>query len=95
MDRSIPLTASQRKTLLTCYRTSTDPAVGLEAHIVLLLAQWYAFVRALSLEPGNGETGSQRCRAGCCFFQEPPSQLSWHIHFHLRPSEKKTRRQPA
>jgi len=41
MDGSIHLTASECKTLLAYYRTATDPAVRLRAHIVLLLAEGY------------------------------------------------------
>ncbi len=38
MDGSIDLIPSERKTLLECYRKSTDPAVRLRAHLLLLLA---------------------------------------------------------
>lgn len=38
MDGSIQLSRKERKTLLTHYRKSTDPAVRLRAHILLLLA---------------------------------------------------------
>jgi putative transposase len=38
MDGSIQLKAKERKTLLEYYRKSTDPAVRLRAHILLLLA---------------------------------------------------------
>lgn len=38
MDGSIRLSAKERKTLLTHYRKSTDPATRLRAHILLLLA---------------------------------------------------------
>jgi transposase len=38
MEGSIQLKPKERKTLLHCYRKSTDPAVRLRAHILLLLA---------------------------------------------------------
>jgi len=41
MDGSIHLKPSERKTLLEHYRRSTDPAVRLRAHILLLLADAY------------------------------------------------------
>jgi len=43
MDGSIHLKPSERKTLLDCYRQSSDPAVRLRAHILLLLAEGYAW----------------------------------------------------
>jgi putative transposase len=49
MDSSISLTPTERKTLLTYYRTSTDPAVRLRAHIVLLLAEGYPWSRIAAM----------------------------------------------
>lgn len=43
MDGSIVLGGSQRKRLLTVYRTAPDPQVGLRAHAVLLLADGHAW----------------------------------------------------
>ncbi|SRR6266545_709100 len=39
MTSSIQLTAAERKTLLTHYRTTPDPQLRLRSHILLLLAQ--------------------------------------------------------
>lgn len=41
MDGSIHLKPKERKVLLECYRKSTDPAVRLRSHILLLLASRY------------------------------------------------------
>lgn len=41
MDGSIQLKPAERKRLLEDYRRSTDPAIRLRAHILLLLAQGY------------------------------------------------------
>ncbi len=43
MEGSIHLKPSQRKTLLNVYRKSTDPAIRLRAHILLLLAEGYTW----------------------------------------------------
>jgi putative transposase len=43
MDGSITLKASERKTLLKYYRKSSDPAVRLRAHILLLLAEGHTW----------------------------------------------------
>jgi transposase len=50
MTSSIQLTAEERKTLLDCYRATTDPRLRLRAHILLLLAQgltWAAIAAVL------------------------------------------------
>src|ERR1700733_2093228 len=41
MDGSIAITPKDRKRLLEMYRKSTDPAIRLRAHVVLLLAEGY------------------------------------------------------
>ena len=43
MEGSIHLKPSQRKTLLNVYRKTTDPAIRLRAHILLLLAEGYTW----------------------------------------------------
>jgi len=43
MEGSIHLQPSQRKTLLNVYRKTTDPAIRLRAHILLLLAEGYTW----------------------------------------------------
>jgi putative transposase len=45
MDGSIQLKSTERKTLLEHYRKSTDPAVRLRAHILLLLADGHPWSR--------------------------------------------------
>jgi transposase len=43
MNASITLTAAERKTLLDYYRAHPDPQLRLRAHLVLLLADGYAW----------------------------------------------------
>src|SRR5436305_15336415 len=43
MDGSIVLVGGQRKRLLELYRKEPDPAVRLRAHLILLLADGYAW----------------------------------------------------
>src|SRR5437763_14055707 len=43
MDGSIVLVGGQRKRLLELYRKEPDPSVGLRAHLILLLADGYAW----------------------------------------------------
>jgi transposase len=43
MDGSIELSAKERKVMLDTYRKSTSPSLRLRAHIVLLLADGYAW----------------------------------------------------
>src|SRR5437764_12289876 len=43
MDGSIVLVGGQRKRLLELYRKEPDPAVRLRAHLILLLAEGYAW----------------------------------------------------
>ena len=56
MDGSIALSRKQRKVLLTHYRKSTDPAVRLRAHILLLLADgrsWSTIAAMLYTSPST------------------------------------------
>jgi hypothetical protein len=55
VDGSVHLIASERKTLLECYRKSADPAVRLRAHILLLLTDSH---------PWNSKTGRVRLSRG-------------------------------
>jgi len=49
MDSSIQLKPKERKTLLEHYRKSSDPAVRLRAHILLLLAAGYPWSRIAAM----------------------------------------------
>ena len=53
MDGSIDLIPSERKTLLEYYRKSTDPAVRLRAHVLLLAG------RRPLVEPNCGDVVHQ------------------------------------
>lgn len=63
MDGSIGLKRKDRKVLLELYRKSSDPAVRLRAHIVLLLADgypWSTIVAMLFTSPRTIRRWQQR-----------------------------------
>jgi transposase len=101
MDGSIKLTAKERKVLLQYYRKSTDPAVRLRAHILLLLAagtSWSTIATMLFTSPNT--IGRWKRRFECHGIDavwgaqrgRPPVFLAWWIVVVARWVTEKTPR---